>query len=229
MSAARSVSATFNIITYALTAAPHGNGTGSITSAPAGLNCAPGQSCSHSFNAGTVVTLTATPTAGSFLAAWGGACSGSAMTCTVAMNMERSVEATFTRYATLTVSLAGNGTGSVAANGIACGMDCSEDYVPGATVTLTATASGGSTFNGWTGACAGQSSVCTLTLATSQSATASFGAPPAGGGSGNNNSSGGGGGGGLDSILLALAGLLLLLRSRRRAPEKPTLGVTRHH
>ena len=51
-----------------------GNGTGTVTSSPAGINC--GATCNASFLQGTVVTLTATPAAGSLFAGWSGACTG---------------------------------------------------------------------------------------------------------------------------------------------------------
>lgn len=66
---------------------------GSITSAPAGINC--GSTCSASFSPGANVLLTANPVVGYKFASWGGACSGSAPTCTVAMNSAQSVSASF--------------------------------------------------------------------------------------------------------------------------------------
>jgi hypothetical protein len=52
------------------------------------------------------------------------------------------------------VTRAGGGTGGVVSNpaGIDCGADCSEAYVSGSVVELTATAAGGSVFAGWSGA-----------------------------------------------------------------------------
>ena len=49
--------------TYALTVAKAGTGSGTITSAPAGINC--GADCSEPYNSATVVTLTPTAAAGS--------------------------------------------------------------------------------------------------------------------------------------------------------------------
>lgn len=46
---------------------------------------------------GTSVTLTATPNAGSTFSGWSGACSGTATTCTVTMDNDKSVVANFTR------------------------------------------------------------------------------------------------------------------------------------
>ncbi|HKI00991.1 MAG TPA: hypothetical protein VKK31_03340 [Thermoanaerobaculia bacterium] len=53
----------------------------------------------------------------------------------------------------LTVSKAGTGSGTVTSSpaGINCGADCSESYVSGTSVTLTAAAASGSTFAGWSG------------------------------------------------------------------------------
>lgn len=57
---------------------------------------------------------------------------------------------------TLTVKPAGTGTGLVTGMPqINCGTTCSEMVDYGTTVTLTATASGGSRFVGWGGACTG--------------------------------------------------------------------------
>jgi hypothetical protein len=70
----------------------------SVTSAPAGLGCAPqhsGGNCTAPFVTDTQVTLTAHAGAGSRLFQWSGACTGSALTCTVTMDQARSVTAQF--------------------------------------------------------------------------------------------------------------------------------------
>src|SRR5439155_21371057 len=60
---------------FALTVSKAGTGTGTVTSAPAGITC--GVTCSASFASGTAVTLTAAPAAGSTFSGWsGGGCSG---------------------------------------------------------------------------------------------------------------------------------------------------------
>lgn len=61
------------------------NGKGTITSSPSAA----------SYAAGTVVTLTATPAAGSPWIGWSGACSGTAATCTLTMNANYQVVANF--------------------------------------------------------------------------------------------------------------------------------------
>jgi List-Bact-rpt repeat protein len=78
----------------------------------------------------------------------------------------------------LTVSLAGNGSGTVSGTGISCPSTCSNSYTAGSTVTLTASAASGSTFNGWSGGCSGTGG-CTVTLSSDQAVTATFTAPVA--------------------------------------------------
>jgi uncharacterized repeat protein (TIGR02543 family) len=173
MNSAKSVTATFAANTYALTVSRAGNGSGSVSSNPVGIAC--GADCVESYSHGTAVTLTATPSLGSTFAGWSGACTGTG-TCNVAMDGAKSVTATFAAntYA-LTVSLAGNGSGSVSSSpaGIACGADCAESYSHGTVVTLTAEPAPGSTFAGWAGACGG-TGVCTVTMDGEKSLTATF-------------------------------------------------------
>jgi len=70
-------------------------GSGTVTSAPAGIVC--GASCSASYASGTVVTLTAA--AGSTFTGWSGACTGTG-SCTVAMSAA-AVTASFDRVTPL--------------------------------------------------------------------------------------------------------------------------------
>lgn len=78
--------------TFVLNVAKSGTGTGTVTSAPAGINC--GATCSSSFASGASVTLTATPTGGAVFGGWSGACTGTG-TCNVTMNGTASVTANF--------------------------------------------------------------------------------------------------------------------------------------
>jgi len=78
----------------------------------------------------------------------------------------------------LTVTLAGTGTGAVASSTpeIDCGSTCRHIFHDGASVTLTATASGTSTFTGWSGACSG-TGTCTVSMSAIRDVTATFAAP----------------------------------------------------
>ena len=174
MTAARSVSAIFTFNTYALSASKTGNGT--ITSSPAGINC--GTDCSELYNYGTRVTLTATPDPGWVLSTWGGRCLGSiTLTCTVIVDEAKSVSVSFTNI-TYPLSLAktGNGAGTVTSSpaGINCGSTCSYSFGNHSLVLLTATASTGSIFTGWSGGGCSGTGTCKVTMNTPVSVTANF-------------------------------------------------------
>jgi endo-1,4-beta-xylanase len=161
----------------ALTVTKSGTGSGTVTSSPSGINC--GSTCSASFSSGTQVTLTASPDSGSTFDGWGGACSGTATTCTVTMNQAQSVTANFNGGSTgntLTVTKSGTGSGTVTSSpsGINCGSTCSASFSSGTQVTLTASPDSGSTFDGWGGACSGTATNCTVTMNQAQSVTANF-------------------------------------------------------
>ncbi len=67
-------------------------GQGTVTSAPAGINC--GSTCVASFDTGSNVTLTATPAGGYAFTGWSGACGGGGQ-CVVAMNGPKTATANF--------------------------------------------------------------------------------------------------------------------------------------
>ena len=87
VTANHTISASFKADTtkYTLTINRSGSGTGTVSNNPSGL----------SFARGTVVTLTATPDAGSSFVGWSGGCSGTTPTCTVTMSANVIVTATF--------------------------------------------------------------------------------------------------------------------------------------
>jgi hypothetical protein len=174
--AATNVTATFTLKTYTLTvsSAAAAGSSGKVTSDVGGIDC--GSTCTTSLNHGTQVTLTAAAGAGSAFTGWTGACSGSAPTCTVSMTAARSVTARFARSFVLTVTKAGPGSGTVASNPlpINCGSQCSAPFVSGVSVTLTAAATTGSTFSGWSGACTGTAPTCRVSMTVARSVVATF-------------------------------------------------------
>lgn len=149
MSADISCTATFSP-NPVLTVAKSGAGSGTVTSSPAGIDC--GGDCTETYAKDTVVTLSTAPAAGSYFAGWSGAAD-----CTdgsVTMSTDISCTATFQiSQHTLTVTLAGNGTGRVTSSpaGIDCPGDCSQTSNYGTTMTLTATPDTGWLFIGWSG------------------------------------------------------------------------------
>jgi subtilisin family serine protease len=164
MTAARSVTATFDVSRYTLSVSRSGEGTGSVSSSPSGISC--GATCSASLSTGTSVKLTATAAKGSKFAGWTGACSGSASSCTVSMNAAITVGARFDRVPyPLSYSKTGTGTGKVTIlnTGTVCTSVCSPSFLSGTVVRLTASPDAASSFAGWTGGCSG-SGTCTVTL-----------------------------------------------------------------
>lgn len=172
------VVAIFNagVSTANLSVARSGTGTGTVGSNPSGIAC--GAGCSASFPVGSSVTLLATAMGGSTFAGWSGACSGTGP-CVVVMNGNQAVTAQFEAAPTvlLTVTKTGNGTVNSTPAGINCGPTCSAGFISGNSVTLTATATGGSTFGGWGEACTG-TGACTIVMNGNQTVSATFNAPP---------------------------------------------------
>ncbi|MFM7532523.1 MAG: InlB B-repeat-containing protein [Rubrivivax sp.] len=203
MSAAQTVTANFGLATTppasntltvnsarAVTAAG-----GSVSSNPTGISCAAPATgttmqatCTASYASTASVTLTATPTAGSVFSGWsGGACSGTATTCTVSMSAARTVTATFTQRFALSLSVTkaravSSGTVSSSPTGLSCGTAatgttataCTANFDSGTSVVLTATPATGTTFTGWSGSCTGTARTCTVPMSAARSATAAF-------------------------------------------------------
>ncbi|OGK83091.1 MAG: hypothetical protein A2X52_04260 [Candidatus Rokubacteria bacterium GWC2_70_16] len=78
--------------------------------------------------------------------------------------------------ATLTVSKAGAGSGTVTSSpaGISCGTTCAAAFAGGTSVTLTANPAAGSSFTGWSGGGCSGTGTCTLTLTANTTVTATF-------------------------------------------------------
>jgi serine/threonine protein kinase len=181
MNQAQSVTATFNPPgVQRLTIERSGDGV--ITSAPPGINC--GTTCAFDFAFNTPVTLTASPAGLNTFGGWGGACSGTATSCTVTMGQAQRVTATFNPPGsqTLTVNKSGAGAGSVSSSpgGINnCSTSgCLASFPFNSSVTLTANVTSPSTFAGWSGACVGASLTCIVTMDKAQTVIATFNLPP---------------------------------------------------
>ncbi len=217
-------------ITVAGSASPPAGGGVGVSSSSPGAVCG-GSSCV--LDSGGDVTLTATASSGYGFSGWSGGCAGqTGVTCRLTnVVKDASVTAVFGRHGTqgpptqITVAgsaspAAGGGVGvSSSSPGAVCGgSSCVLDS--GGDVTLTATASSGYGFSGWSGACAGQTGVtCRLTnVVKDASVTAVFGrhgtqgpptqitvagsaSPPAGGGVGVSSSSPGAVCGGSSCVL----------------------------
>ena len=175
VSAATTVTATFNLSVHRLSVVKDGTGAGTVTSVPSGVNC--GATCFRDTNYGTAVTLNPAPAVGSTFTGWSAPeCPGTGA-CTVTVTAARTINATFTlnTYA-LNVTKSGAGTGTVTSSvgGLTCGAVCSALFGHGTVVTLTATPDVGSTFTGWTGNCTGAATTCVVTMDAVKNVNAAF-------------------------------------------------------
>jgi len=168
-----------NYQAYLFTVNKPGTGNGTVTSMDGGIVC--GTDCTETYGANTMVTLTATPALDSTFTGWSGACSGKNTTCTVTMNSSKQTSATFTPAEpspsyVLTVNKPGTGNGTVtsADGGINCGTDCTESYGANTRVTLTATPDVDGIFTGWSGACTGKNTTCSITMNSYKEVSATF-------------------------------------------------------
>jgi hypothetical protein len=157
----------------------------SITNDINDISCGTGcDSIVMHFNTDETVTLTASSDISYGFEGWAGDCDGDSPTCTLLINREQVVLAKFrdpwsTPTPTnwyLNVSTAGSGFGVVTSSpsGINCGNNCSADFSSGSTVTLTANPDSGYAFGGWSGACSGNNTTCTVSMNSSKSVTAQF-------------------------------------------------------
>lgn len=154
-----------------------GNGSGTVTSTPPGVDC--GQVCSSRFPRGGIVELAASADPGAVFAGWrGGDCSGTE-SCTPSLTRDTAVVAVFRRSeqtVSLSVSKGGDGSGTVTSvpSGIVCGPVCTSSFRRGLRVELLPLASAGSVFVGWQGAECPDPISCPVILRRDSRVTAVF-------------------------------------------------------
>jgi hypothetical protein len=151
------VTATF-IQQYSLTVTLAGTGSGTVTKVPD----------QAWYDAGTQVTLTAAEDTGSRFDGWSGDVVSTQNQIVVTMDANKAVTATFIQQYSLTVTLAGSGSGTVTK------VPDQAWYDPGTEVTLTATPTGNSRFDGWTGDVTSGESQIVVTVNADMNVTATF-------------------------------------------------------
>ena len=188
-----------NVVVPSVTVSRVGSGT--VTSKDGRINC--GSSCSALYPTGTTTTLIASNGGGVKFTGWTGACSGTSNSCTVLVDAHLNVGATFsssttttapppppppppstttpptptttkTSLVTLSIGLSNKGTVVSDIGGINCpNNSCSAKVPVGSTVTLTAVPTAGA-FAGWSDACSGTSTICTVTVTKDSKVQATF-------------------------------------------------------
>jgi hypothetical protein len=164
----KTVTATFelDLHMYELTTLTTGTGAGSITIDPPG----------PTYASGTVVTVTAVATSGSFTG-WSGDLTGNANPTTISMISNKTITATFKRSGggsggslnfTLSINIVGTGSGSIELSPL------ESSYYPGTEVNITAIPDTGSLFSGWNGDASGSANLIKITMDLDKSINATF-------------------------------------------------------
>ena len=123
---------------------------GTVSSTPAAISCGTGcASASADFLDGSQVVLTAAPVPGASFSGWGGACSGTATTCTVTMSAAQSVTATFVGAPAAVTVNGGDNQTTTRSTAFATALsvlvtDSNSTPIPGVTVSFSAPGSGAS-------------------------------------------------------------------------------------
>jgi hypothetical protein len=169
-----------------------GEGTGMVTFTPMGQT---GSTCVSPtaatcallfFLPGQAITLNAMGDSDANFAGWSGAgCTGTGP-CTVTLNQSATLTATFDRTFDLTLAFAGTGHGGVTFNvpplpfstcaqsNLSNIPSCVARYAADEVVTLTATASEGYAFTGWSGGGCTGTGPCIVTMSAARAVTAQF-------------------------------------------------------
>jgi hypothetical protein len=166
-----------NTVTFSLSTSPlsANGGVGTIACSISGIG-GPFVACAASYNAGTNLTLQATPDIVSNFTGWSSSpnvCSGTG-TCQFMLTANTSITANF-NHPTLSVVVMGTGTvTSTNIAGINCGATCTAFFAKGTSITLAATGTGFSSWSGCTPV-SGTPTQCTVTVTVDTNVTATFG------------------------------------------------------
>ncbi|MFO0682631.1 MAG: InlB B-repeat-containing protein [Sandaracinus sp.] len=180
----QNITANFVLQNVTVTVALNGAGSGVVSGS--GITCHnpggfPGDTCAITVPSGTMVSLTASPNAGSTLGGWGGPCAGAGNACTfTATAATPTVTQVFNlQQFLLTVSRSPNGAaGTVVStspsSALNCGPTCSASFDYNSVVHLVATPASGYRFVGWSSVACGSNPTCDVTMTSAQNITATF-------------------------------------------------------
>ncbi|MDM8562978.1 PKD domain-containing protein, partial [Candidatus Marithioploca araucensis] len=177
---------------FTLTIAKRGTGEGTIQSTDMAIDCDGAcQRTRSDYAKDTEVTLEATPSDGSMLTGWTGACRGTENSTTVTMSRRRGCTATFELDPTevvlhrVRISKIGDGKGTITIKqGSNVIMTCTtaaceaKYYAPGTELTLRARARNNAIFVGWGEDCSGTDLNLSITINKATKCTADFTLPP---------------------------------------------------
>jgi PKD repeat protein len=167
MDSSKSITATFNQLSYTLALDKVGNGTLKVNGATVSLPW------SGSFLSSTSVILEAAAASGWEFVAWSGDAGGSASPLVVTMDGNKSIAATFNQLS-YTLALDKVGSGSIKVNGSTVSLPYSAQFLSGTEVTLEAVAASGWEFASWSGDASGSTNPIVLTMDGAKSFTATF-------------------------------------------------------
>jgi hypothetical protein len=189
MDSATSVTAAFARIQHSVAITATGIGSGSVSSAPAGISCvasagAVSGSCSALFNHGTQLTFTANAVAGHTFSGWTNCSEPNGNTCRVTLAAAYAITASFTAP-TFGLNIGGAGVGngvvSSAPGSISCTISnatttgvCSDNFALGTSIRLTATPASGYVLSSWTGCDSATGNTCIVNIGFNRSVTATF-------------------------------------------------------
>jgi Divergent InlB B-repeat domain len=148
-------------------------GAGRVVSDIPGVDCT--TSCTSTWNAGTRLSLSATPTGTERFVRWGGACAGAVSLCNVTLDQATAVSAVFAPPSyPLRVTVGGRGVVRGASGRVFCPSECRVELASHTPVRITATPAKGWRLKSWSGACRGVARTCTLQMRKAATARAVF-------------------------------------------------------
>ncbi len=173
MDQAKNVTATF-IAPKTLTVKVKDGVGGEVVSEKFGIHCT--SDCEKSYEHDTEVILTAIPQEHYNFLGWSGCSKTEEELCTVTMDQEQNVIASFgINQRLLTVHVNDGGGSTVTAlPGINCPSDCEESYEYGTEVTLHPNPKNDYIFGGWSDDGCSEKNPCVVTMAQAKNVTATF-------------------------------------------------------